>query len=355
MSLFAKTMIPLATLWFVIASISGVHAADQSGVANTTIPVKVERLDPRFDKLVPADAQWTRLATGFTWVEGPVWTRSGDLMFAEITSNSIRELKPDGTVSIWLQPSGYRGTTPYGREPGTNGMTLDPKGRLTVAGHAARNIMRFEDGAHGVVTILADSYQGKKLNSPNDLVYGPDGSLYFTDPPYGLRTQGDRDPEKELKVNGVYRIRNAVKHKPGAPPDQNAVELLVSDLERPNGIAFSPDHKWLYVSNSQPGKWMRYPVNHDGSVGAGTVFLSTGGDRRPGVPDGMKVDVNGNLFASGPGGIWVIAPDGTHLGTLLTAKSTANVAWGGSDGSTLYTTSSDSIFSIHLNTKGLKP
>jgi gluconolactonase len=316
---------------------------------------KVERLDPRFDKLVPAEAQWTRLATGYTWVEGPVWQRSGSLMFAEITSNSIRELHPDGTVSIWLQPSGYRGTAPYGKEPGSNGMTLDPKHRLTVAGHAARNIMRFETGAHGVVTILADSYQGKKLNSPNDLVYGPDGSLYFTDPPYGLRTQGDNDPEKELKVNGVYRIPNAVKHKAGAPPDREALQLVVSDLQRPNGIAFSPDHKWLYVSNSQPRKWMRYPVNPDGTLGPGTVFVNVVGDRRPGVPDGMKVDVDGNIYAAGPGGVWIISPDGTHLGTLLTDKSTANVAWGGPDGKTLYTTSTDSIYSIHLNTKGIMP
>lgn len=355
MSFLAKAVISLTAGWFFAAPFSGVQATDASGEAKMTAPAKLERLDPRFDSLVPADAQWTRLATGFTWVEGPVWLKSGDLMFAEITSNSIRKLSPDGKVSIWLQPSGYRLTDPYGKEPGTNGMTLDPKGRLTVAGHAARNITRFEKDAHGVVTVLADKYQGKKLNSPNDLVYGPDGSLYFTDPPYGLRTQGDNDPEKELKVNGVYRIKNAVKHKPGTPPNPADLELLVSDLQRPNGIAFSPDHKWLYVSNTAPRKWYRYPVNADGSIGAGTLFVNVVNDRRPGVPDGMKVDVNGNLYSAGPGGIWVIAPDGTHIGTILTDKSTSNVAWGGPDGQTLFATVTDSVCSIHLNVKGILP
>jgi len=357
MSFLSKVVISLTAGLFLAAPFSGVHASD-AGEQQTKVsaPAKLERLDPRFDSLVPADAQWTRLATGFTWVEGPVWLKSGDLMFAEITSNSIRKLSPDGKVSIWLQPSGYRGTDHYGKEPGTNGMTVDPKGRLTVAGHAARNITRFEkDDPHGVVTVLADKYQGKKLNSPNDLVYGPDGSLYFSDPPYGLRTQGDNDPEKELKVNGVYRIKNAVKHKPGAPPNPDDLQLLVSDLQRPNGLAFSPDHKWFYVSNTAPRKWMRYPVNPDGSLGAGTVFLNVVGDRRPGVPDGLKVDSKGNIYSAGPGGIWVIAPDGTHIGTILTDKNVSNVAWGGKDGQTLFVTVTDSIYSIHLNVKGILP
>jgi gluconolactonase len=327
-----------------------------TGNAADEFPASIERLDPALDSILSRDATWHRLATGFTWVEGPVYTRSGDLMFAEITSNSIRRIAKDGTVSIWLQPSGYRGSDHYGKEPGTNGMTIDPQGRLTVAGHAARNIMRFESmDPHGTVTILADTYQGKRLNSPNDLVYAPDGSLYFTDPPYGLRTQNDSDPEKELKVNGVYRIRNAVTHAPGAPADHAALELLVSDLERPNGIAFSPDHKWLYVSNSDPRKWMRYPVNADGTLGKGTVFVDATSDQRIGAPDGMKVDVNGNIYAGGPGGVWIISPEGKHLGTLLTDKATANVAWGGPDGQTLYTTTTDSVYSIHLSAKGVLP
>ena len=320
-------------------------------------PAKVERLDPALDAIVPQGATWRRVASGFTWVEGPIWIHSGYLMFADISSNSIRKIEPDGKVSIWLQPSGYRGAEPYGgKEPGTNGMTLDSKGRLTVAGHAGRNVLRFESmDPHGTVTVLADSYQGKKLSSPNDLVYGPDGSLYFTDPPYGLRTQGDSDPAKELKVNGVYRIPNALNQKPGAPPNRAAVQLLVSDLERPNGIAFSPDNKWLYVSNTLPKKWMRYPVKKDGSLGGGSVFVDASSDNRNGSPDGMKIDTNGNVYAAGPGGVWIISPAGKHLGTILTDKNTANMAWGGEDGMTLYTTTTDTVFSIRLNAKGIRP
>lgn len=329
----------------------------RSAEQSSDFPARVERLDPAADRILPKDLVWHRVATGFTWVEGPVWIHSGYLMFAEISSNSIRKVSADGHTSIWLQPSGYRGEQPYGgKEPGTNGMTLDPHGRLTVAGHAARTIMRFESmDPHGQVTILADSYEGKKLNSPNDLVYARDGSLYFTDPPYGLRTQSDSDPQKELKVNGVYRLPNAVGHKAGAAPDRAALQLIISDLPRPNGIAFSPDGKWLYVSNSDPKKWMRYPVKSDGSVGQGSVFVDASSDKRIGAPDGLKLDTEGNLYAGGPGGVWIISPEGKHLATILTDKATANVAWGGPDGSTLYTTTTDSIYSIRLNTKGIRP
>ncbi len=171
-------------------------------------PVKVDRQDAGIDAIVPADAKLERVATGFTWIEGPVWIPAGYLLFAEITSNSIRKVTPDGQVSIFLQPSGYQGSAPYGgKEPGSNGMTLDSKGRLTVAGHAQRDVYRFESmDPKGQKTVLADSYQGKKLNSPNDLVYKSDGSLYFTDPPYGLPTQGDNDPIKEQAFSGVYRV-----------------------------------------------------------------------------------------------------------------------------------------------------
>jgi gluconolactonase len=320
-------------------------------------PARIERLAVAANAIIPEHPVFHRLATGFTWVEGPIWIHSGYLLFADITSNSIRKLSADNNVSIWLQPSGYRGKAPYGgKEPGSNGMTLDSSGRLTVAGHAARNIMRFESmDPHGQVTILADSYKGKKLNSPNDLIYGPDGSLYFTDPPYGLRTQSDQDSDKELRINGVYRIPNALGHKAGAPPDRDSMQRLISDLERPNGIALSPDRSWLYISNSEPKRWMRYPVKKDGSVGPGEIFLNASSDKRPGSPDGMKLDTKGNLYAAGPGGIWIISPAGKHLATILTEKPTANLAWGGEDGSTLYTTTSDSILSIRLSAKGVRP
>ena len=198
-------------------------------------PVKVDRLDPAIDQIVPKGAILERLADGFTWVEGPVWLDNA-LYFAEIPSNTIRKWTPEAGASIFIKPSGYKGAEPYGGpESGSNGMTLDVRSRLTVAGHAQRDVYRLEAlDPKGPFTILADSYQGKKLNSPNDLVYKSDGSLYFTDPPYGLRTQKDDDPEKQLKVNGVYRIPHALEQKPGAEPARGELQLLVSDLTRPN-------------------------------------------------------------------------------------------------------------------------
>jgi gluconolactonase len=318
---------------------------------------EIERLDPALDLIIPADSTLQRLAGGFGWVEGPVWVSPGTLMFADITSNSIRTMGPDGKATIWLQPSGYQGATPYGgKEPGTNGMTLDNKRRLTVAGHAARNIMRFETmDPKKPATVLADNYQGKKLNSPNDLVYAKDGSLYFTDPPYGLPTQSDEDPLKELKVNGVYRLPAANTQKPGSSPQGKQLQLLISDLKRPNGIALSPDNRWLYIADSELKKWMRYGVKSDGTLDYGALFLDASSDKRDGVPDGMKVDVHGNIYASGPGGIWIISPEGKHLGTILTTQRTANVAWGGNDGQTLYTATTDAVFAIHLKIAGYRP
>jgi len=194
----------------------------------------IQKLDAGLDALVQTNAKIERVATGFKWTEGPVWIHVGYLLFADIPSNSIRKWTPGGGASIWLQPSGYKGSAPYGGpEPGSNGMTLDRQGRLTVAGHAQRDVYRFESmDPHGQVTILAESYQGKRLNSPNDLVYKSDGSLYFTDPPYGFRTQSDNDPEKQLKVNGVYRIPHAIDQKPGAAPDDSKLELVSRDMPR---------------------------------------------------------------------------------------------------------------------------
>ena len=319
---------------------------------------EIEQLDPALAAIVPADAHWETVASGFTWTEGPVWTHAGYLLFAEITSNSIRKLGPDGNVTIFMQPSGYAGTAPYGgREPGSNGMTLDPAGRLTVAGHAGRDVWRLESlDPHATRTILADAYQGKRLNSPNDLVYRSDGSLYFTDPPYGLRKQNDSDPEKELSFSGIYRIPAATSHKPGAPPANAQLQLLIKDLPRPNGIAFSPDEKFLYVNNSEPQKiWMRYPVHADGSLGPGKVFLDATADHRPGGPDGMKLDRKGNIYSAGPGGIWIISPAGKHLGTILLPHPAGNLAWGDADDKTLYITDSGALLRIRVNIPGIRP
>lgn len=336
---------------------SGFGSAQIYSVANMpSVPLNVERLDPALDQIIPSNARLQQVADGFKWTEGPIWTPAGYLLFAEISSNSIRKLTPDGHVSIFMQPSGYKGTAPYGGpEPGSNGMTLDRRGRLTVAGHAQRDVWRLESlDPHGPVTILADSYQGKKLNSPNDLVYKSDGSLYFTDPPYGLRTQDDKDPAKELQVNGVYRIPAAASQPPGSEPRRSQLQLLIKDLPRPNGIAFSPDEKFLYVDNSQPKIWMRYPVKSDGTLGAGKVFFDASSDPRPGGPDGIKVDVKGNVYSTGPGGIWIFSPECKHLGTILLPKVAGNIAWGGADHRTLYVTMSNSIQRIQLGIAGLR-
>ena len=328
----------------------------QAGAANadTWTPLKMDRLDPSIDKMIQPDAKLERIVTGFTWIEGPVWA-GGRLFFAEIPSNSIRTWTPGKGVSIFLQPSGYKGTAPYGGpESGSNGMTLDVRGRLTVAGHAQRDVYRFESlDPNGPITILADTYKGKQLNSPNDLVYKSDGSLYFTDPPYGLRTQQDNDPEKQLDVNGVYCIPHALEKKAGTPPARAELQLLVSDLTRPNGIAFSPDEKYLYVNNSQPKKiWMRYTVKPDGTLTDAKLLYDDTADTRPGNPDGMKVDVEGNIYSAGPGGVWIFSPEGKALGTILMPGRVANVTWAGADHKMLYITGSEGIFRVHLKIAG---
>jgi gluconolactonase len=285
-----------------------------------------------------------------------VWINNDYLLFADITSNSIRKWTPNAGVTIFMQQSGYRGTTPYGgTEPGSNGMTLDVHGRVTVAGHAQRNVWRLESlDPHGQVTILADSYMGKKLNSPNDLVYRSDGSLYFTDPPYGLPTQADNDPAKQLQVNGVYRIPKALDQKPGAQPAHAQLQLLIKDLTRPNGIAFSPDEKYLYVSNSQPRKiWMRYRVKVDGTLTEAKLFADASSDSRPGAPDGMKVDQRGNIYGTGPGGVWIFSSEGKHLATILMPERTSNLTWGGEDHKTLYITASGSVYRVKLGIPGV--
>lgn len=308
------------------------------------------------DQIVPPGAKVERVATGFNkWTEGPVWIPAGYLLFAEIPGNSIRKWEPGSGASIFMHPSGYLGAEPYaGPEPGSNGMTLDAKGRLTVAGHARRNVWRLEAmDPRALITVLADTYEGKRLSSPNDLVYKSDGSLYFTDPPYGLPTQGDDDPAKELRVNGVYRIPGALSQKPGTPPAREKLQLVVKDLPRPNGIAFSPDEKWLYVNNTAPKKlWMRYRVQTDGSLAEGTVFYDATSDNAPGAPDGMKVDQSGNVYSAGPGGVWIFSPEGRHLGTIRVPEVVGNLAWGDADGKSLYITASTSVYRIRLKIAG---
>jgi len=349
-------VVSIASCTFLLTANHAAAGADaapsSSGVLEST-PLKVDRLDTTIDRIIPKGAMLERIATGFTWVEGPIWD-DGSLFFAEIPSNSIRRWTPGKGVGIFLQPSGYKGSDHYGREPGSNGMTLDARGRLTVAGHAQRDVFRFETlDPHGQITILADTYQGKKLNSPNDVVYRSNGDLYFTDPPYGLRTQTDSDKEKELQVNGVYRIPHALQQKPGAPPARAELEQLITDLPRPNGIAFSPDEKYLYVNNSEPKRfWMRYRVQPDGTLAEPKLLYDDSADSRGGGPDGMKVDMEGNIYSAGPGGVWIISPEGKALGTIVMPERVANVAWAGPDRKTLYICASTSIYRVRLNIAG---
>ena len=318
---------------------------------------EIQKLDPALDRIVPANAKLEKIASGFNkWTEGPVWTRAGSLLFAEIPANNIDIWTPGKGAHVFIHPSGYNASEPYGGpEPGSNGMTLDADGRVTIAGHARRNVWRLESlDPKGQITVLADSYDGKKLNSPNDLVYKSDGSLYFTDPPYGLPTQSDNDPQKELKVNGVYRIPGARQQKPGSEPAREKLQLVISDLERPNGIAFSPDEKVLYIAESGKKVWMRYDVQPDGSVTGGKLLLDASSDPGVGGPDGIRVDKEGNIYGSGPGGVWIISPEGKHLGTITVPERVSNVAWGDKDGKTLYVTASTSVFRIKLNAQGVR-
>jgi gluconolactonase len=308
---------------------------------------RMDRKDPRFDALIPKDAALEQLGAGFAWSEGPVWDRkAGALLFSDIPNNVVNRWKAGEGVASFLKPAGYTGKEPFtGREPGSNGLTFDSRGQLVLCQHGDRRISRLN--ADRTFTTIVDRYEGKRLNSPNDLVYHSSGALYFTDPAYGLPKTFD-DPGRELDFTGVYRFSADGK-----------LTLLTKELKAPNGLAFSPDEKTLYVAQSDRERpiWMAYPVNVDGTIGQGRLLadasdLSKAG--KPGAPDGLKVDVKGNLFATGPGGVWVIAPDGTHLGTIETGVPTANCAWG-DDGSVLYITANDKLYRLKTNTKGKMP
>ncbi|ALA60403.1 SMP-30/gluconolactonase/LRE family protein [Nitrospira moscoviensis] len=307
-----------------------------------TVPLAITSLDPRFDLLVPHDAALETIADGFTWVEGPVWHRQGGyLLFSDIPANRIYKWKAGEGVSLFLEGSGYSGSTPFvGKEPGSNGLALDSKGNLLLCRHGDRQIGRLE--ADGRITVLADHYGGYPLNSPNDLVFKSNGDLYFTDPPFGLPGVFD-DPAK-APVQGVYRLAN-----------DGTVVRLISDIKAPNGIAFSPDEKTLYVSDVDPKRaaWLAYDVQPDGTVANGRVLLDATRWRQDPFfgPDGFKVDRHGNLFGARPGGISVIASDGTLLGTIETGRPTSNVAWG-EDGRTLFVTGGSALYRLRLATGG---
>ena len=297
----------------------------------------IERLDPALDQLLAPDAHMEKIASGFTWSEGPVWY-DGGLVFSDVPKNIAYRWQPGATsAKVFLQPSGQLKPAPGFREPGSNGLTLDRQGRLLLCQCGERRVARYENGAF---TSVADRFEGKRFNSPNDLVVRHDGTIYFTDPPYGLEG-GEKSPLREIPFCGVYRVGT-----------DGAVTAVVRDLTFPNGIAFSPDERVLYVGVTDDNtRIMAYDVQPDGSVANPRVFFLGHSRKEPGACDGMKVDHDGNIWSSGPGGIVVLSPAGKLLGVLHTGQPTANCAWG-EDGSTLFITSNHDILRIRTKTKG---
>ncbi len=308
---------------------------------------RVDRADPRLDRVVSPDASLEVLADGHEWTEGPLWVPSeGWVLFSDIPRNAVYKWEEGEGKELYLKPSGYTGDAPRGGEKGANGLLLGPEGRLVLCQHGDRRIARMEaplSDPSPRFTSLVGAYHGKRLNSPNDATYAADGALYFTDPPYGLE-EGVDDPAKELPFQGVYRL-----------PQGGEPTLLTKALSRPNGIGLSPDGKTLYVANSDPDRavWMAYDVKDDGTIHNGRVFFDATKwvDQRKGLPDGLAIDRKGRLFATGPGGVLVLAPDGTHLGTIRTTQATSNCAFG-DDGSTLYVTADRYLLRIRLRTEG---
>lgn len=303
---------------------------------------QIIRLSKAIDEIVPPDARIEEVATGFGFTEGPVWLHEGALLFSDIPKNQIMKWKAGDSATVFRAQSGYADPVPAKAFYGSNGLTLDKQGRLTICEHGNRRITRIEKD--GKVTVLADRFEGKRLNSPNDLVYKTDGSLYFTDPPFGL-PKGFDDPAKELPFNGVYRVKDG------------KVQLLTKALTGPNGLVFSPDEKYLYVSNTGPTQklWMRFAVKPDGSLGDSKVFYDVTANKDEGAPDGMKVDRQGNLYATGPGGVLIFSPAGGHLGTIRPPQLPANCNWGETDGKTLYMTAGTAVYRIRLKVEGMRP
>jgi gluconolactonase len=343
-------------IWLIMAAaLLTISACSQKKAETPAQAASIIRLDAALDDILSTTTPIEKIASGHEITEGPVYVPQGYLLFSDIPKNTIFKWTPGGE-SVFRKPSGYDGTdAPPGLVIGSNGLTLDKDGRLVICEHGNRRVTRLEKD--GSLTVLADRYEGKRLNSPNDVIVKSDGAIYFTDPPYGFAKQDD-DPKKELKVNGLYRLSGS------------KLELLVSDLSRPNGLAFSPDEKNLYVANSDPARkiWMRYPVNPDGSLEPGTVFQDVTSDKRDGLPDGMKVDKKGNLYCSSPGGIRIFSPEGRHLGTITLPEVPHNCAWGkfATDGAsaafapneeadTLYITARPNVYRLRTKVTGIRP
>jgi gluconolactonase len=336
---------PTNFIWMRFARLSFYKAAPGPvAIPVSEVNVEVIRTDPAIDAIVGVNPKIFKLAEGFQFTEGPIWIRDGGyLLFSDPNANTIYKYVPDGQLSVFRTPSGYSGAdiAEYS-QPGSNGLTVDRQGRLTINEHGNRRVTRLEKD--GTLTVLADRYQGKRLNSPNDLVYRSDGTLYFTDPPFGLPKFFD-DPRKELPVSGVYSVYHGM------------LQQITTDFTGPNGIAFSPDEKYLYVTNWDDKKKviMRYESLPDGRVANGKLFFDMTAAPGEDALDGMKVDEHGNLFVSGPGGLWVISAEGKHLGTIIAPMHPHNLAWGDEDGKTLYLCAQSGLYRMRLNIAGVRP
>ncbi len=318
------------------------YAADRARAA-WEATFEILRSDPGLDTIIPPEAKLEKVAGDFVSTKGPVWFHAGYLLFSSPNTNTIYRWAPDGTVNVFRANSGYSGFD-MGEftQPGSNGLTLDQEGRLTICQHGNRRVVRVEP--RGKLTVLADQYQGKRLNSPNDLVYKSDGSLYFTDPPFGL-PKAVEDPRRELPFSGVFRCH------------EGEVILLTQELTSPSGLAFSSDEQYLYVGNWDPKKKvvMRYPVNSNGMLASGEIFYDmTGASGDDGVY-GIKVDQEGNLYICGPGGVWILSPEGHVLGMIQGPEIPHNLAWGDQDAQTLYMTAMTGIYRMRLNIPGVRP
>ncbi len=308
---------------------------------------QIFRADEGLDALIPESAQIEKVAGGFLFTEGPLWvTRAWGqpfLLFSDVPGNIITKWDPTSSQTTDFKNPVFEGKFADSAFIGSNGLILDAQGNLLVCEHGNRRISKVTPA--GDWSVFVDKYDGKRLNSPNDLTWHSGGWLYFTDPPYGLAGQ-DEDEAKEIEFNGIFRVS----------PDGKTVEALDERMTRPNGIGFSPDETKLYVSNSDPAKklWMVYQVREDGTLGLGRTFADVTYETSEGLPDGLKLDSQGNLFASGPGGVWVYSPEGVHLGTIQPEEVPANVGWGG-DGSTLYMTARTGVYRIKLSTSGKIP
>ncbi|HKQ18717.1 MAG TPA: SMP-30/gluconolactonase/LRE family protein [Candidatus Eisenbacteria bacterium] len=326
-------------IWIRSARLEFYRAADSRSTLRGS-PVEVFHATPALEAIVPSSAVVEKLADGFQFTEGPVWSREGALLFSDPNTNAIYRWTSEEGVTVYRRNSGYDGADVGGlHQPGSNGLAFDAQGRLTICEHGNRRVTRLE--SDGRLTVLADRYEGKRLNSPNDLVYRSDGALYFTDPPFGLPKVHD-DPARELTVSGVFCLKDG------------KLRLVADDFTGPNGIAFSPDERFLYVSNWDVKRKaiMRHEVTSDGSLRNGRVFFDMTGAPGEEALDGLKVDRAGNVYSSGPGGVWVFSPAGKHLGTLRFPELPANMAWGDPDRRTLYLCARTGLYRVRLEMEG---